>query len=232
MLRAQGSVLLDSNFPGAQNLRRMCRTGERSQGQRSAVDTLALRWLRPPLFTYLFISQLQSFYIHFLLTINCWTCSLPLRVVCFPGETLMKETKFSSASGYQIASGSSWMKILTLLLFDSTCHVLRKLAHSVCMLSLSHSLGFLYSRRWQIPLFLEYVVYTRLALIISFSLPSREGRREERKPNGERERGCLFLFGFLSTCSPVGHQQEELITFFSLFFSPVWFVCCDYPFPL
>lgn len=38
----------------------------------------------------------------FSVTIYCWMCSLLLRLVCFPSESPLDETKFTFESGYQI----------------------------------------------------------------------------------------------------------------------------------
>ena len=62
----------------------------------------------------------------YFLAIYCWAYSLPLRVVCFPSEMPLEETKFSFASGYQLEMTSQLgMGMCPLLLSAMGRHLLQ-----------------------------------------------------------------------------------------------------------
>lgn len=72
-------------------------------------------------------SPQRCHWIHFLLDIHYWECSLPLRVLCLPSESLLEKTNFLLASGYQleIASGLGWSVCPLLLLALGLWHLVQ-----------------------------------------------------------------------------------------------------------
>lgn len=129
----------------------------------------------------------------------------------------------------EIASGSSCTKILTLvLLVVSTwhaqkgctvlsCHPPHSLVFSTVKAGKSHSL------------FLELCFLYKTGTHDFFSLPSREGRREDREENGERERKRVYSCSdssVIAHCGPSAAGADLLLQAMSFLcsFLFVWFM--------